>query len=185
MFRIVCSDPCCTYSEANYDPDFIPALVASEKKVDENTDACRSNEMTRTVARGTTQRVDLSDESVRLAKLEPEDLPTCPMCERSLLRPGVVWFGEALPDNVIDSVESFIEKSGRIDMIIVIGTSASVYPAAGYVDKAKKKGARLAVMNTEADLPARGLTEQDWFFQGDASKILPELVSDMTGDLFD
>ena len=104
------------------------------------------------------------------------------MCKTSLLRPGVVWFGEALPNDVISSVEEYIKKSERIELILVIGTSASVYPAAAYVDRAREKGARVAVINTEADLPARGLSSQDWFFRGDASKILPELLSDAIGD---
>lgn len=77
------------------------------------------------------------------------------------MRPGVVWFGEALPTDVISSVEEYIDKSERKELILVIGTSASVYPAAAYVGRAREKGARVAVINTEADLPAGGLNSRD------------------------
>jgi len=47
-----------------------------------------------------------------------------------LLRPGVVWFGETLPEDTIEEVDSWIDQ-GKIDLMLVIGTTATVYPAAG------------------------------------------------------
>lgn len=67
---------------------------------------------------------------------------------------------------------------------MVIGTSARVYPAAGYVDHARMKGARVAIINMDPnDVPAGGLQDGDWFFQGDAAQIVPDLLRIMIGDI--
>lgn len=67
---------------------------------------------------------------------------------------------------------------------MVIGTSATVYPAAGYVDQARAKGARVAVVNMDSnDVPESGMRERDWMFEGDAAQILPELFKGEIGEL--
>ena len=124
--------------------------------------------------------IDISDDRVDIAQLQIEDLPKCPECSSGLLRPGVVWFGERLPETTINAIEEFIEKSEKIDLILVIGTSAKVYPAAAYIDKAREKGARVAVVNMDrADTPGgrNGLAKGDWFFEGDASVIVPRILN--------
>lgn len=74
--------------------------------------------------------------------------------------------------------------SEKIDLILVIGTSAKVYPAAAYVDRARAKGARVAVVNMDrGDAPASGVTEQDWFFQGDAAEIVPTMLKGVVGEI--
>ena len=129
------------------------------------------------------KELDIADENVHLPALKLNDLPRCPKCKTGVLRPGVVWFGETLPKDVINSVDDFISGPRKIDLIMVIGTSAAVYPAAGYVDSARAKGARVAVINMDAnDVPASGLEDGDWFFQGDASKIVPELLKGVIGE---
>jgi NAD-dependent deacetylase len=50
------------------------------------------------------------------------ELPKCPKCS-SLLRPGVVWFGEALDPKTIQQVDEFL-KNGPCDLVLVIGTTA-------------------------------------------------------------
>ena len=62
------------------------------------------------------------------------------------------------------------------------GTAAAVWPAAGYTLKAQKKGAIVAVVNPDLDSAAR-LLDKDFFFQGDASKILPQLFEDVIGKM--
>ena len=47
-----------------------------------------------------------------------------------LLRPGVVWFGENLDSQMMKKIEQWLRK-GKVDLCIVIGTSGTVYPAAG------------------------------------------------------
>lgn len=85
----------------------------------------------------------------------------------------------------MSAVGDFIESSPTIDLILVIGTSAQVYPAAGYVDMARMKGARVAVVNTDPnDCPGEGgLKDGDWFFEGDASVIVPEILKGVVGEL--
>lgn len=130
------------------------------------------------------RELDISDENVAIPELTYNHLPKCPACKKGLLRPGVVWFGEALPSDVLDSVDEFISSPDKVDLIMVIGTSAKVYPAAGYVDMARMKGARVAIINMDKnDIPRGGLYDQDWFFQGDAAEIVPEILKNVIGEV--
>ncbi len=74
-----------------------------------------------------------------------EDLPKCPSCG-SLLRPDVVWFGEPLPGEALE--EAFREAS-RCDVMLVVGTSGVVEPAASIPVYAKAGGAALINVNPE------------------------------------
>lgn len=130
------------------------------------------------------KELDISDDRIEIPDLDPKDLPRCPKCGDGLLRPGVVWFNEILPSKVIEDIQDWIKASNKIDLILVIGTSARVYPAATYVDEAREKGARVAVINMDrADEPSGGLEKDDWFFQGDASVILPEILKGEIGEI--
>lgn len=132
------------------------------------------------------EELDISDDRVELAALGIEDLPMCPRCQDGILRPGVVWFGEPLPAETLRKVDAFLAEPKKIDLILVIGTSSKVYPAAGYVEEARARGARVAVINMDrADIPGGryGLDEGDWFFCGDAGVILPELLKPEIGDI--
>jgi len=62
-----------------------------------------------------------------------DGIPQCPEC-RAVLRPGVVWFGEQLPRLVWDDAERAVHDS---QVLIVAGTSAQVYPAAGLISQAR------------------------------------------------
>jgi NAD-dependent deacetylase sirtuin 5 len=129
--------------------------------------------------------VDISDPSVPIPTLNINELPQCPQC-KGLLRPGVVWFGESLPRQTIQTVDEWIHSAPRIDLMLVIGTSAKVWPAAGYVDEARDKGARVAVINMDPnDVPGGydGLEPGDWFFQGDAGVIVPEILKSVIGEV--
>lgn len=75
-----------------------------------------------------------------------EDLgedPHCPDCG-DRLRPGVVWFGEMLPVGALDRA---FELAEQCDVLVVIGTSGVVQPAASLADVAKAHGARLIEIN--------------------------------------
>jgi NAD-dependent deacetylase sirtuin 5 len=100
------------------------------------------------------------------------------------LRPGVVWFGEALPEDTLEEVNDWLNE-GKVDLIMVIGTTAPVYPAAGYVTKARNRGAKVVVINMDGgDLGDAGsLGSGDFLFEGDASKILPEILKPIIGEL--
>lgn len=129
------------------------------------------------------RELDISDENVTIPELNYDHLPKCPKCKRGLLRPGVVWFNERLPSDVLQDVDDWINED-HIDLIMVIGTSAKVYPAAGYVDIARRRGARVAVINMDkSDAPAGGMYSRDWFFLGDAAQIVPELLKSVIGEI--
>ena len=132
------------------------------------------------------KELDISDAGNPLPSVDMSELPQCPRCRTGLLRPGVVWFGEALPEDTIAAVDAFINESDKIDLILVIGTSSKVYPAAGYVDIARDKGARVAVVNLDrSDIPGKqgGLTKGDWFFEGDAGVLVPEMLKPVIGEV--
>ncbi|TEA15932.1 NAD-dependent protein deacylase [Colletotrichum sidae] len=108
--------------------------------------------------------------------LAKEDLPQCPKCNKSIIRPRVVWFGENLPKEVVEETDAFFEDPEPIDLCLTIGTSSRVWPAAGYAEMARKKGARIAVVNTTAEDAKNIRPGQDWVFVGDAAVVLPELL---------
>ncbi len=99
----------------------------------------------------------------------PLSLP--PFCEcGSLARPGVVWFGESLPL----AVWAAAERAARsCDVLLVVGTSAVVYPAAGLVNLAQHASAKVIEVNLEPT-PLSGSV--DCVLTGAAGWILPELV---------
>ena len=81
--------------------------------------------------------------------LSAGDIPRCSVCG-GLLKPDVVLYGEQLDD---DTVDTAIDAIAACDLLIVGGTSLSVWPAAGLI-RYLKKGAKLAIVNlspTEAD----------------------------------
>lgn len=125
---------------------------------------------------------DISNINVPIPKISPEELPHCPQCQKGLLRPGVVWFGESLPEDVMESIDEWIGSTHKVDLMLVIGTSSKVYPAAGYTEIARRKGARVAVINMDAE-DAFGLRRGDWFFQGDAGEIVPEILKSVIGEI--
>ena len=58
--------------------------------------------------------------------------PQCARCNGHV-RPGVVWFGEALPEDVTRQATALMRQC---DLLLIVGTSGLVYPAAGMVDYA-------------------------------------------------
>jgi NAD-dependent deacetylase len=93
----------------------------------------------------------------------------CLMC-RALTRPGVVWFGEALDPGVWDNAQKAVESAG---VLLVIGTSAVVYPAAFLVPLAKQSGATVVEINPE-ETPMS--SSADYSLRGPAGEILPQLI---------
>ena len=93
--------------------------------------------------------------------------PRCPYCG-GLIRPGVVWFGEMLDPDVVRKAS----QAAECDVFITIGTSAIVYPAAGFLAAAKQHGAFTVEINPEAT-PATGTV--DLALTAGAERILPEI----------
>lgn len=68
--------------------------------------------------------------------------------------------------------------------MLVIGTSATVWPAANYIHAAQVAGARVAAFNMEDPNPDHGLgemREEDWVFRGDAGDLVPEVMKEVIG----
>ena len=93
--------------------------------------------------------------------------PRCPHCG-GLARPAVVWFGEPLDNATLDAAL----QATACDLFLTVGTSSVVYPAAGLMHEAQRRGAFTAEINLEAT-PASSAV--DLAIQGAAEEILPLL----------
>ncbi|MDB4948200.1 MAG: Silent information regulator protein Sir2 [Gemmatimonadetes bacterium] len=100
---------------------------------------------------------------------EEEDPPPCPVCG-SPLRPDVVWFGEMLPERAVERAWAGAE---RCDVLLMVGTSGTVWPAAELPRVARAGGARVVEVNPEAGDFAGAV---DLFLQGPAGQVLPALL---------
>ncbi len=98
----------------------------------------------------------------------PEIPPRCSACG-ALLRPNVVWFGEALP---AETLEQATAASSSCDLMFVIGTSAYVQPAASLPLLAAQNGAKIIEINPE---PTPLSASADFAFQAAAGEALPEI----------
>jgi NAD-dependent deacetylase len=87
-----------------------------------------------------------------------------------LARPGVVWFGEPLPEGMMNEAEHAARSA---QVFLVIGTSAVVYPAAGLVPYARQSGAKVIEINLE---PTPFSAMVDCALQGPAGELLPKLL---------
>jgi NAD-dependent deacetylase len=96
--------------------------------------------------------------------------PRCPECG-DLMRPDVVWFGEALPDDALRRAQGL---AAGCDAMLVAGTSAIVYPAAGVPLIALQGGAVLIDVNPEPSALSHQATH---YLQGRGGEVLPPLVA--------
>lgn len=94
--------------------------------------------------------------------------PRCSHCN-GRIRPGVVWFGEALPEG---ELRPAFKLAKACDLLLSVGTSSNVYPAADIPETARKAGARVVHINTERVDAADTFT-----LQGRAGEWLPKLVA--------
>ncbi|WP_284614489.1 SIR2 family NAD-dependent protein deacylase [Aquabacterium humicola] len=94
--------------------------------------------------------------------------PRCAECGNAL-RPGVVWFGEALPLAALDAAESAVNCCA---VMLVVGTSGAVWPAAGLAGRARRRGAFVAILNPhESEID----DEAHVVLRGTAATLLPAL----------
>ena len=111
--------------------------------------------------------------------LEDQNLPLCNHCNR-VLKPNVVLFGENVRQ--LDEIHSLLH---RCDLLMVIGTSAQVYPAAALPEQVKYSGGLIYEFNTEETVLTRGEMSggagSDYFFHGSASTMLTLLYDELVG----
>ena len=100
---------------------------------------------------------------------ELNELP--PACDcGGMLRPGVVWFGEGLPEGAL---ERATDETRLAEVVIVAGTSAQVYPAAGLIPLAIGSGAQVIEINPEETDYSTGVT---WKLTDTSANMLPLLL---------
>lgn len=97
----------------------------------------------------------------------------CAHCDSGVLRPEVVWFGEMLPT---DAFEAAINALGQADLVVVIGSSGLVQPAASLPKVGKDAGAQLIEIN-----PARTELSDgaDIYLGSTAAVALPEMLTNI------
>ena len=105
---------------------------------------------------------------------DTESVPQCSFCS-GLLRPDVVWFGEALPR---DQLEIAVEAARSCEVFFSIGTSGVVQPAASLAHAARNRGAVVVEVNAE---PTPLTSKANFAFHGKSGEILPELVKAVWG----
>jgi NAD-dependent deacetylase len=110
---------------------------------------------------GYREMIDLAD---------PPLLRACPRCG-DRLRPDVVWFGEMLPPEAWDAAQRACRES---DVLLVIGTSAVVYPAAGLIGLAGSFGSRIIIVNKDST-GASDLADVELL--GQAGEVVPKLLA--------
>jgi NAD-dependent deacetylase len=100
---------------------------------------------------------------------DTENPPQCRTCN-SFLRPDVVWFGEALP---AASLQKAMASAEQCDVLLSIGTSSVVYPAAAIAEIALHRGAPVIEINPSESPLSKQAT---WSLRGQAGEILPTIV---------
>ncbi|XP_061831576.1 NAD-dependent protein deacylase sirtuin-5, mitochondrial isoform X2 [Nerophis lumbriciformis] len=101
-----------------------------------------------------------------------QDLPRCNQAGCSgLLRPAVVWFGEALDSDILSQAEKVLDGC---DLCLVVGTSSVVYPAAMFAPQVAARGVPVAEFNME-NTPAT--MRFRFHFHGPCGTTLPPALS--------
>lgn len=95
--------------------------------------------------------------------------PLCPVCRSGMYRPGVVWFGESLPQATLQKA---FDASADCDFFLCVGSSNIVYPAASLPQVAKEEGAFLVEINPEETNLSPIF---DLSLRGTAASVLPQL----------
>jgi NAD-dependent deacetylase len=98
-----------------------------------------------------------------------------PLCEcGEHLRPHIVWFGEMLDPKDLERVEHFLTRRDTRLVFMAVGTSGAVWPAAGFVDAARRAGGDTWLVNVD---PAENTHRFHHVVQGRSGQVLPHLVT--------
>lgn len=122
-------------------------------------------------AREPAEPLSTPDEPEGGRRLEP---PRCSHCG-GRLRPGVVWFGESLP---VAALNAAFQAAGECDLLLSVGTSGVVYPAAEVPHRARDAGATVVHINPQGE--ATG-SIREHLLALPAGKALPVLLHEAFG----
>jgi NAD-dependent deacetylase len=103
--------------------------------------------------------------------------PPCRRCG-GRLKPQVVFFGESLPEHALQRAAEWVDDC---DLLLAVGSSLVVYPAAFLPEQAKRRGARLVIINKT---PTRADAVADAVLRAPAGEVLPRLA-EAAGALLD
>lgn len=102
LFDIKCTTEGCGWIQRdNFDDPFCPSLQAGSEDPPPG------------------ESLPLLDPYHRIKHVPEEELPKCPKCQTGIQRPGVVWFGEELDENMIENIDEWITK----DKIVRLSTT--------------------------------------------------------------
>lgn len=155
LFDVKCSR--CKKTEYNTDDPLVPALAAASVDVADGENP-------------------LLDPSRPVPQITASELPHCSSCG-GIQRPGVVWFGENLDSRMLREVDAWIDAK-PVDIVLVIGTSSVVYPAAGYAERARTRHTKVVTVNLDPETEAA--EPGDLVYVGDAAQLLPALLAPLT-----
>ncbi|PGG95489.1 hypothetical protein AJ79_10026 [Helicocarpus griseus UAMH5409] len=161
MFTFKCSSETCTYTRPDNSDPIVPALTLPSTH-------------------------SISDPSYPLPQIPEESVPRCPDCS-SLLRPAVTWFGEAMPPDRVKRIDDWLQSKATVDLVLVIGTAATVHPILSLVTEARKQGAKVCVVNPDRESAEKvgGIDEENCWFKGGAEEILPVIFEGAAGNTGD
>ncbi|KAI1363404.1 DHS-like NAD/FAD-binding domain-containing protein [Xylaria arbuscula] len=165
LFDLKCNDKSCGFVQRNnFDDPLCAALAPASRDLEDGL-----------------LSMPLLDPTQEVARIPASELPHCPICG-TLLRPGVVRFREELDGAMLEEISAWIQEK-PVDLVLVVGTAAEVWPAAGFVVQARKQSAALAVVNTDTNNlgTARDLKHGDFVFIGDSAELLPKMLEPVTG----
>ena len=179
----VASDGWRAYGQAEPNPGHVALATLEERGhlagvITQNTDGLHHDAGTRNLVElhgnGRTVRcLDCGAMEPRTgvqARLGTELPPRCRTCGGGHLKPNVVFFGEALPSDAM--MEAF-RMARECDLMLVVGSSLQVYPAADVPDVAAGRGVPLVIVNDEPtplDVAAAVV------IRGRSGEVLPELL---------
>ncbi|MDO5623941.1 MAG: NAD-dependent deacylase [Pseudomonadota bacterium] len=105
-----------------------------------------------------------------VAQAQPGEPPACAQCGNRV-RPAVVWFGEMLPEAALAAADA---AARACDVMLVVGTSGEVYPAAGLAHTARRAGAKVVIVNPH---PSALDGQAHTVLRGTAAQVLPVLLA--------
>jgi len=109
---------------------------------------------------------------------QPEETPPpCPHCKKGRVRPDVVWFGEPLPEF---NLARALSEAASCDVMLVVGTSGVVYPAAWLPIKAAENKAFVVEVNPN---PSELTRMMHVHLQAAAGAVLPQVVEALKQEL--
>jgi NAD-dependent deacetylase len=125
---------------------------------------------------GSSHEVVCLDCDARLPRDQADEMnrercpPSCPACGGRFLKPTVVLFVEALPVAALRDAQALAMAA---DVVLIVGSSLQVYPAAGIPRLARERGAKLCIVNAE---PTPFDDVASVIIHGRAGEILPQVV---------